>query len=133
MAAGVRQGVGPADTSQQSQIGGAQQSSDLKGTMPGRTSGNAGVGAPGVAKQPPTSKPPAPPTSLAAGPEASTPSGEQRVPVVGLCLFPDACDGSMLAAHEVNPGCVSSVECLSSIAITLGRSNIGALWEHLAV
>jgi len=80
----VRQGVGSADTNQHSQMGGSQQNSDLKGSMPGRTSGNAGSGAAGVAKQPPTSKPPAPPTSLAAGSEADTPSGKQSLSVFGV-------------------------------------------------
>lgn len=73
----VRQGVGSADTSQHSQMGAAQQNPELKGTMPGRTSGNAGSGGPGVAKQAPTSKPPAPPTSVGSGSEADTPSGKR--------------------------------------------------------
>ena len=78
----MRQGVGSADANQHSQMGASQQSTDLKGTMPARTSGSAGSGAPAVAKQPPTSKPPAPPSSVATGSEAEMPSGKPSPSIV---------------------------------------------------
>lgn len=84
--------MGSADANQHSQMGASQQSTDLKGAMPSRTSGHAGSGAPAVAKQPPTSKPPAPPSSVATGSEADTAFGKRSpsvlcTPGTGKCAL----------------------------------------------
>ena len=115
----------------------SQQSTDLKGTMPARTSGNAGSGAPAVAKQPPTSKPPAPPSSLATGSEADTPSGKRSPSVLFTPEFDNVSHCSVSFAHLGNEwlriGQVLVQFLHSPISFLRGRFERGAACENFLV